>query len=371
MLLTVTALPSARAEAATEAPKHQPEHRNDTNAIETRLEIEHDAGSEQCPNADDVFQAIGTLFPERSYVRWTGRSTDVRAFAHIKIRPTSLGHEAIVEVTQPRIGERIILENDVKCNGLADALAVTLVMLMDLTVDPNSVTTTQFAPAPNIQPTPAPEVTATTTIKPKGSLEAKAFVNPTRPLSSTPVSTTTSSIRSMHLDARVNGIGGLGLLSEPALGAAIGFDLFHHAGWGFTIQGQKLWSNPIQAETGKLTLSLWGVLGGPCFRQSLSTHSKLYTCLNFGAGAEHAKASNYQNAKTQDVPWAVVGPSLRWSTNMAQNLSIFFGLGFAVQLIPQSFSVTNSDGGTNPIADARRTAFFAELGLSVDDLLFW
>jgi hypothetical protein len=337
--------------------------------IGTWLEVERAPGSENCADADAVFRAMDSLFPEREM----GRSVDpahVVASAQVKVRPTSFGHEALVRVTLPRPGERVILVKEVDCRGLADALAVTLVMLLEPPQAPRSKRIDIFGPATIASATAnAPSVPepAKTTSRPKESPRPSPKPAPAQP-DATTAGPMPALARRARFDTEMSATGmlGIGLLPQLAGGPAIGFAMFHTSGVGFMAEGTRLWSLPSERGGGKVTVRLWGLFVGPCFRQRLSRRAQLDVCLRLGAGLQQAASTGYRAPGNVERPWLVVGPNLVYNRVLSPSLHAYLGLGVVGQLRRETFSVD----GVGLVADAPRAGLTADLGLKFGGRLF-
>jgi hypothetical protein len=161
-------------------------------------------------------------------------------------------------------------------------------------------------------------------------------------------------------------VGGVGLLAEPAAGAALGLDVFHRAGFGLTFQGLRLWSPPADAEGGSVTLTLWALLGGGCYRFRPRAFSSLDACLSIAAGSQYAEVKGFNEPKSGSFPWLSAVPAIRYHHQLGELLRASLSLGAVAQLRRQSFSVASNDanGGTTPVARAPALGLLAELGLS-------
>jgi len=336
----------------------------------TLLEIERAEGSWSCPDTDAVFRAIAKLFPERALRRSTDPS-DVVASARVQIRPVSVGHEALVAVTHPKRGERVILDRDFDCRGLADALAVALVLLVEPPEAPrNPDASRELAPPSEV---PSAELPTATAPKPKSALEPEVATeralskgSPTIPKASSPRK------KSLGAEARTAVVGGVGVLSKPALGAGVGLDLFHQSGWGLTLHGLRLWSSPAESQGGSVTLTLWAAALGPCYRYRIGSNFSLDTCVRFAVGVQHSAVDGFVEPASGNHPFMTVGPVLRVQQNFGRVLGGFVSLGGFGQLRPQSFSVKSGDATpqTIEIAAAPRVGLMAELGLLVQSGAF-
>src|SRR5512138_2634383 len=139
--------------------------------VRTWLEIHRDRSSSLCPSEQSVFGAIARLFPAAP-IRRSMDESQASASAVVSVRRTTQGgHEALIRVTRPREGERVIVDQDPGCEGLADALAVALVMLIEperAAAPPNvaagdpprNVTSPNPAPSTTAPPYTAPSTTA-------------------------------------------------------------------------------------------------------------------------------------------------------------------------------------------------------------------
>ncbi len=254
--------------------------------VEALIEIEQAPGSEVCPDKEAVFRSLERLFPEREF-RQSSDASNGLARARVTIRPLPPGHEAVLTLLPPRRGERVIREQDEACRGLADALALAFVLLVappdaqpesKQAADASQAVPAVAATNPNLELTPP----------------SKPAALPKSVRAPEPVPTSVHAARSYQVGVGSSFVAGLGVLSEPALGAAAEVELFHQSGWGLSLQGLRLWSQPAEAEGGSVTLTLWGLLVAPCYRQRLAAASHLDACLRFGIGSQHAAIKGFQ-----------------------------------------------------------------------------
>ena len=326
--------------------------------FEAIIEIERAPGSEACPDKEAVFRSIQRLFPDHEFRQ--GRRDSAHATrAHVSIRPVPEGHEARLSLLPPAHGERVIREKDEECRGLADALALAFVMLVAPPESSAKSESADEAPKPG---------------SPAAVSAAAPVANASEPSERAPERAPEpkrASEKSYRAGFGASLVGGVGVLSEPALGAGAQVELFHRLGWGLSLQGLRLWALPAEAEGGSVTLTLWGLLVGPCNRQPLSASSALEGCLRFGIGAQHAAVDGFAAAEPGNFPWQVLVPSLSYR-HAAGPLSVFAQVGFVAQLRPQSFSVQQADGSgdTLPIATAPKFGVMTDLGLAFDTAPF-
>jgi len=335
--------------------------------VEAVIEIEQAPGSEACPDKEAVFRSIKRLFPEREF-RQNSAAGSSTATARVTIRPLRPGHEAVLTLLPPRHGERVIREQDEDCRGLADALALAFVMLV---APPDSQPESDRAGSASKSDVPLAAKS------PEASAAAPPSPEPQQKSERAPETASASGrpARSYRAGIGASLIGGLGVLSEPSLGVGGEVELFHRSGWGLSLQGIRLWSQPAEAEGGSVTLTLWALLAAPCYRIRLAAASHLDACLRFGTGSQHAKVEGFQSPQPATVPWQVLVPQLSYRQSFAglgDLLSGFARIGFVGQLRPQSFSVRLADGsGQNaPIASAPKFGVMAELGLMFGTGLF-
>jgi hypothetical protein len=354
--LAVLALPS---------PTRAQEHELSA-TVEAVIEIEQARGSEVCPDKEAVFRSIRRLFPERE-IRQSGEASSSAATARVSIRPLPPGHEAVLTLLPPRHGQRVIREHDEACRGLADALALAFVMLVappDREAPPRVTGEPSQPDVPAAASPAAPDVPARKPAEPPKSAP--------EPEGRAPAPSRAPSYRA-GLGASV--VGGLGLLSRPALGAAGEVELFQQRGFGLSVQGLRLWSVPAEAEGGSVTLTLWGLLIAPCYRLRLNSNAGVDACLRLGIGSQRATVEGFLSPESGSYPWLVLVPQLGYRQGLpalSEQLSGFVRLGLAGQLRPQSFSVRLADGSgeTVEIASAPKFGVMAELGLIFGTRLF-
>jgi hypothetical protein len=348
------------------APANTSAARGDVAApLDAVIEIERAPGSEVCPDAESVFRAVARLFPERAF-RESTNPAEAAASARVVIRPTSPGYEAVVTVERPRRGERVILDKDENCRGLADALALAFVLLVE---PPDSKTATDAGaiaatPAVAAAAAPAPSSTAATQ-------ETQPKTSATPPRAQEASAPARTSEHSFRVELGASAAGGVGLLHQPALGIAAGIELTHTSGFEGSVEVLRLWSAPVHAQGGSVTLTLWSALFGPGYRFPLNKSSSLNTWLLLGAGAQHAETKDFIKPKSGSFSWLVLMPALGYRLHASELVSGFARVGPVFQLLPQSFSVEQADGsGTTNVASAPKVGVMAELGVAFGGKIF-
>ena len=329
------------------------------------IELERAPGSQACPDKEAVFRSIRRLFPERP-LRESGDAANSTVRAQVTIRPLTPGHEAVLTLLPPRHGKRVIREPDEDCRGLADALALAFMML----VAPSEPTTESEAPSAIAESSAAATSPATPPAPPQKPAEPQKSARAVEPL---PASA--SAARSYRAGVGASLVGGLAVLSEPTWGGAGEVELFHRSGWGLSLQGLRLWAQPAEAEGGSVTLTLWGLLVAPCYRQRLTAAASLDACLRFGVGSQYAEIEGFVAPQSGNFPWQVLVPQISYRQGLLgleHLLSAFVRLGLVGQLRPQSFSVRLADGSGDlvQIAGAPGLGVMAEIGVIFGTGLF-
>ncbi|MGC4064791.1 MAG: hypothetical protein QM784_09135 [Polyangiaceae bacterium] len=326
------------------------------------LRLERDLGAEHCPDKAAVLAAMVRLFPEIATTNDDGNASKAPLEAVVRIRPIPTGHEATVSVSSPRIGERIIIDEEPDCRGLEDALALALVMLSDPSDhSPEPLASAPLASAPLAS---APLASAPLASAPNPPVAASAPVASARP--SEAVTTTDrqkqpagkeTKVASAHddsadrmhraatkearlrIEGKGQGVGAIGLLGKPALGLGLGFDGYTKAGLGMSLMGTRLWAQPVESHGGRVALSLWALSAGPCWRQPLGTTTAFDGCLLLGVGRQRAEVSGFVNGQSASYRWWILEPHVAVGWEFTRGLRAFWGLGGSYQLSPQSFSV--------------------------------
>jgi len=169
----LTAAQPSFAQPQAPASETAPAPRSLAEPVDAAIDIERAPGAEACPDADAVFSALRRLFPERAFHQ-SAQPSGSGTSAHVAIRPLSPGYEAALSVLGPRRGERVILEKDADCRGLADALALAFMLLVE-PPDAKGAPETSGAAA---TPQPAPGSTAPATTPPSNSAHSDSAAAP-------------------------------------------------------------------------------------------------------------------------------------------------------------------------------------------------
>jgi hypothetical protein len=203
----------------------------------------------------------------------------------IAIAPVSEGHEATLRVQGRRAAERQIVDHDAACGGLADALAVALVLWSGSSVD---------------EPV-APE---TETLPPKEAAPISPPARPERPAS--------RSSRPFVLGVEANGLAGFGLLGEPAYGASAGLSAWSvfGVGVGARVRLLRAVAASVDVPPGVVDVDLWAGLFAGCVRFEAGARWSIVPCVELGWGEQRAEASGLiaENDAARR-PWLALGPN--------------------------------------------------------------
>ncbi len=110
------------------------------------IEVMKDSESAQCPDALTILSTARALFPQKDLPSAVDPQR-AGLSVQVTIRRTSEGHEGWLIAGGAHQGQRRIVDPDEDCRGLAHALAVALVLLIEPSTEP---------PAPRPVPTPQP-----------------------------------------------------------------------------------------------------------------------------------------------------------------------------------------------------------------------
>jgi hypothetical protein len=335
----------------------------------TSLHIERVAGSEACPDERAVFSAVARLFPETPLERSLPDSSVV-ASASVTIRPVLSGHEAYVTVLLPRPGERTLYVKNSDCIGLDEALAVSLVLLLDPEAEKRQspLKETELTPS---RPVALPPERPATPTGPSNRAKLKQVPQ----LSDTAPHPThrlphEHAQKHINLYVQANALATLGLLAKSAEGLDVGFNVSLTSGIGWTVQGLYLRAQPVKHAPGSVQLSLWGALTGPCYHPRIFGSDlrnwTLNTCLLLGVGAQNAVSAGYRQNDSADRPWVVLGPSLSLEKALTQRLSGALSLGFFGHLRREGFRVK----GEGTVVEAPTAGALVQLGLKFGGIIF-
>lgn len=102
------------------------------NAAGVYLTVERAPGSERCPDEEAVFDRLRSLAPSSSVARNPSAAASDYV-VKVSIAPGRTGHRAVLETTGRASGRRELSDEDPACAGLADAVAIAILVLADPT----------------------------------------------------------------------------------------------------------------------------------------------------------------------------------------------------------------------------------------------
>jgi hypothetical protein len=272
------------------------------------LEITKEPGSEACPDAARVFEAARSLFPDQPLVA-AERASSAELRVAMSIAPERGGHLARLVPDGHSNAERRIADPDPACGGLAEALAVALVVWRSSL--PNEVVAATSG--------------AVSADESKHAADARATEQPAEPAlephapSVKPEPSVPSAAKTAEAEARepltvgveVGALGGVGLFAEPAFGASAGISVWSTFGMGARARLVRAVAAPYEVSPGSVDVSLWAAMLAACYRFEPVSRWSLAPCVELGWGSQHAEARDMRTDNGQaDRPWAVVGPSV-------------------------------------------------------------
>lgn len=265
-----------------------------------RLEVTRAPGSDVCPNAGGIVYTAAKLFPDMP-LRLARPDDGSAPRIEIAVEPVEGGHSAVLRSSG---GERKIVDWDVQCRGLGEALAVALVVW----VAPPAASPPASSPAPV-----APEL----------------GLDPRQP-----------DQRRWRFGVEAGGLGGVGLLGEPAYGGTVGASVWSKVGLGLRVRGARAIAMSEDVGPGQVDADLWALFSAACFRFSPVSRLALVPCAELGWGEQHASASGLVAASgSASRRWLVAGPSFGLSLDLFGPIALGVGAGMTVRLHDQSYLV--------------------------------
>jgi hypothetical protein len=291
------------------------------------LELTRTDDAQQCPDADRVWQSVNTLFPGK-HVHASADSKRSNERVSISVSHKLEGYEAIFSIESEPGAESHLVDPDEQCQGLADALAVALILRLDPEREREPKRATESR---QVSPPPRPEV---------------AFEQP----------------RVTWLAAEGSAIAGAGLLSDlaqPSFGTAFGFAV-NRQGIGLRARALRLISTPTLVSGGSVHVDLWAALLGPCWRFTLSRRWALDPCLELGLGRQHGIAQDFPVHREASATWLGIAPTITLSAEVSGPLRATLAAGGVALVRGQRYAV---DGRV--VAEQPPFGLLISLGLSV------
>jgi hypothetical protein len=261
------------------------------------LEVVREPGSAACPDAARVLSTAAALFPDQP-LQAAARADAADLRVTVSVRPEGSGHLARLLPHGTSNAERNIADPDPACAGLAEALAVALVVWK------GSQSTNQEAESA--------EAAAIDQSAPAARTESQE--SPPAPAAAEPSARDTPGSRTrrpFRLGVEAAAIGGFGLLGEPSVGASAGLSVWSSFGVATRLRLLRAVASPFELTPGSVAVDLWAGLFAGCFRFQATRRWSLSPCLELGWGRQHAEAQDLVSGdEDANAAWAVLGPSL-------------------------------------------------------------
>ena len=289
--------------------------------------------AQQCPDAASILSAAHALFPQREL---TVAVAPDRAALNIEvvIRRTPEGYEGVLSARGAYGGQRRIVDPDEGCQGLAHALAVALVMLIEPSSEPPAMRSSQV---PQLVWPVAPEVPQQRRLAQVG-FEAGALA----------------------ADGLLGGASG----NPGAFGAYVGLAYSRISGPGIRVRGMDLQSLPTQYAPGNVRVNLMAATMSLCWRLGNRDRWTVDPCWDLGLGRQRGEGSGYSRANAQWRWWSTTGPSLTSSFALIGVLNATFTAAMGARLYEQTFSVNDAAGSSHVVQEQKLVGEYLGLGLT-------
>lgn len=269
------------------------------------LEMVRESGSEACPDAARVIATAGALFPDRPLSLVEG-AADGALRVRISVRPEGSGHLALLVPEGRSSSERRIADPEPACGGLAEALAVALVVWMGSEDVPAAAPNEAAVAAAEPDADPAAEESP-----PKTPRNDEPELSERTVAGSERSGEGSESRGPFALGIEAAALGSLGLFAEPGFGGSVGVSVLSNLGIMARARLLRAVALPAEVPPGSVTVDLWAGLFAGCFRFVVAKRWSLAPCLELGWGRQHAEAEDLLGDNGEaDRPWVVMGPNL-------------------------------------------------------------
>jgi hypothetical protein len=280
--------------------------------------------SRVCPDASGVLAAARRLFPRVELVDPKG-TDDATIGVSIVVRPSPPGHVATLTVSGARFGERTLVDRDPDCGGLADAIAVALVLIVDPGAAEGVGAASRTAAGP-------------------GGARAPERREPPRPRQPSRADAVTLALR-----ADAGALGSAGVLANPAVGAFAGADLALSWGLGFRARALRMLAAPTRVNPGTITVDLWAALLGPCWRFRRTPGFTIDPCLDLGVGRQTGEGRDFLRwSRPATRPFWSLGPSVTVTRSLLWGLYVALTGGLSANLWRQKYLVDGRSENEQP-----------------------
>jgi hypothetical protein len=292
-----------------------------------RVWVRVDRASESlvCPDGSGILKAAGRLFPDVELV--AGSAADVDAVGiEVSIRPDPGGHVALLRVSGARQGERTLHERDAACGGLADALAVALVLI----VEPDA------AARP---PPPSP-------VEPRARREPRAIVPP--PSRRAPRDRQRSGFEPSYA-VGAGAVGAIGVLATPSVGGFAGVEAMLSSGPGLRLRALRLVADPVFVEPGRITTSVWAGQLGACWRLRRGSGFAITPCVELAVGRQRGAGHDFRRGSYPVTrPFWSLGPTISTTRELFAGFHAGILGGLGVNLWRQTYLVDDAAESVQP-----------------------
>ncbi len=268
------------------------------------LELNRAPGAESCPDDARLWSAVNALFPQR-IVRPATDPAHASLRVSISVSQSTTGYAAALRVVGERWGERIIADHDEQCRGLADALAVGLVLLVEPDAAPH-------AALPRASEAPVHEQSRSR-IRTRFGVEGGGLV----------------------------GSGVLGDLSQPSFGGFLGAEI-GLAGPALRIRALRLLSSPTHYQAGTVEVDLWAALFEPCWQFRIADRWSLEPCIGLGWGRQRGAARDFLSNSAVTRAWLSLTPDVTLKARLMGPLSATLTGGGVIRLRDQSYFIDDN-----------------------------
>lgn len=238
------------------------------------LVVRRDDTASICPDADFLASRVNEITGWKALELTSSATT--RLTLEVQLVGGKAGYSAQIRASGSRTGTRRIADIGNECVGLADALAVTLAIIMD---DERTAPADGIPPPAEKPPRPLP-----TPREDRGAKEPSAVL----------------------LRPYATGVLTLGVLEDPAFGPSVGLSVaLEQVALGLEV----LWLPPrtFQRSPGDAEVSLLAANAFGCWRAVDDQAGYMALCGHLAAGRLHGAASGYDENRTRSRPWFAPG----------------------------------------------------------------
>jgi len=290
--------------------------------LRASLVVTRGEGAEDCPDTGGVVARVREITGADTVSAPDGEPRET--WVQVELVRELSGYRAVIAARGRRQGTRSIEDIGPGCSSLADALAITLVMLLDPDVQPE------------VKPAPAPVPPRPDPLPPQPAQPKDSVAPATR--SETPAARRTG----VRFGGEANFGGSMGILAHAVplveAGARVGVGSILSFGGG----GGILFSDEITAPGGSVDLGLaYGYLRA-CAEVFENAGSELSLCLEPLIGSLSGEGNGYDVKSPRGKLWLALGGAAELRAPLASSVFWHARLLALAPLIEQSFTVENA-----------------------------